>query len=114
MLLKCKKGFTLLEMLIALTIWLLLCTVFLPKLTVILIERKNIEIMNTGNKILSEELAQAFQDTWFEVGEEVIVKENYSYVLMRELNENIQKWEVCVSWTDKRNRIVERCGYAGK
>lgn len=114
MFLKCEKGFTLIEMLLALTIWLMLCTMLLPKLMFVLVERKNIEIMNTGNIILNEELTHIFQDEWIGIGDEMIVKENITYHIAREFNDEIEQWELCLSWKDKRNRHVERCGYARK
>ncbi|MFS0861537.1 hypothetical protein AB3M96_02400 [Fredinandcohnia sp. 179-A 10B2 NHS] len=103
-----------LEMLLAVSVWLLLCTILLPQFIVVLAERNNIEILTIGNQLLSEELQAAFQGGVDKYDSKVLEKGGTRYWLTREYNAESNMWEVCNSWEDKLGRKVERCGYVSE
>lgn len=109
MLVKDKRGFTMVEMLLSVSIWLMLCATLLPQLMLIITERRNTEIYNMGNQLLSEELQKEFN------GEPLNIvsteKNGVTYKFSKSYNERLQKWELCVTWEDKLSKTYERCGY---
>ncbi|MEH7384952.1 prepilin-type N-terminal cleavage/methylation domain-containing protein [Bacillus sp. JJ1521] len=108
MFLRDKRGFTMVEMLLSVSIWFMLCVTLLPQLMLIITERRNTEIFNMGNQLLSEKLQEEYN------GESIlnhVVKDGVTYTFSKNLNEELQKWEVCVTWEDKLSKTYERCGY---
>ncbi|THE15484.1 type II secretion system protein [Bacillus timonensis] len=108
MLVKDKRGFTMVEMLLSVSIWLMLCVTLLPQLMFIMTERRNTEIFNIGTQLLSEELQKGYN------GESAInhlVKYGVTYKFTKNYNETFQKSELCVTWEDKLSRTYERCGF---
>lgn len=108
MLVKDKRGFTMVEMLLSVSIWFLLCVTLLPQQMLIMTERRNTEIFNMGNQLLSEELQKEYN------GESIlnnVVKDGVTYKFAKKFNEELQKWELCVTWEDKLSKTYERCGY---
>ncbi|MEH7224578.1 type II secretion system protein [Bacillus sp. JJ1566] len=108
MLLKDKRGFTMLEMLLSVSIWLMLCVTLLPQLMLIMTERRNTDIFNMGSQLLSEELQKEYN------GESTlnnVEKDGVTYKFSKSFNEGLQKWELCVNWEDKLSKTYERCGY---
>ncbi|MFT4412613.1 prepilin-type N-terminal cleavage/methylation domain-containing protein [Fredinandcohnia humi] len=111
MLLSCRRGFTMIEMLLSVSIWILLTTTLLPPFMMILLERKNGEILQSGNHFLSEKLQEAYHGS-AENGEDSIVFRNgTTFHFTRSFNEELQKWELCVAWVDMQSRNNKRCGY---
>lgn len=112
--LKCEKGYTMLEMLLSVSVWLLLCTTLLPQFIVVVAERKNIEILTTGNQLLSEELQTAFQGGVEEYDNKVLEKDGTRYWFTKEYHDESNMWVMCNLWDDKLGRKVERCGYVSE
>jgi competence protein ComGE len=105
----CKNcnGFTLIEMLVSLGIWLLVATILLPSFIQISLERKNEELKSTAQQILNEELRMTT------LHDKTIRRNDVLYTIRWEFAENgIMK--ACIHWQDYTERIVERCGYAKK
>jgi competence protein ComGE len=105
----CKNcnGFTLIEMLVSLGIWLLVATILLPSFIQISLERKNEELKSTAQQILNEELCMTT------LHDKTIRRNDVLYTIRWEFAENgIMK--ACIHWQDYTERIVERCGYAKK
>lgn len=109
MLVRDKRGFTMVEMLLSVTIWLMLCVTLLPHLMVIIAERKNNDLLNMGNQLLAEELQKEFNGETSSL--KPIAKGGVTYQFTRSLNEELQKWQLCVTWEDKLGKSYERCGY---
>lgn len=108
MLVRNKQGFTMVEMLLSVSIWFLLCVTLLPQLMLIITERRNTEIFNMGNQLLSEKLQEEYSG---ESALEHMVKDGVTYKFSKQFNEELNKWELCVMWEDKRSKTYERCGY---
>ncbi|MEH7238476.1 type II secretion system protein [Bacillus sp. JJ1562] len=108
MLVKDKRGFTMVEMLLSVSIWFLLCVTLLPQLMLIMTERRNTEIFNMGNQLLSEELQNEYNGASTLNN---VVKDGITYKFTKNFNEELQKWELCVTWEDKLSKTYERCGY---
>nr|WP_214480245.1 hypothetical protein [Bacillus sp. SM2101] len=99
------------ELLISLSIWLLLLLILLPPLTHIVQERKNIQLINTANHIVSNRLQIYHTESYF-IDEQIEVS-NYKFtVAWEDANELLAK--VCVSYTDFRKEEKKRCGYTNK
>ncbi|MCC3356742.1 type II secretion system protein [Bacillus sp. REN16] len=108
MLLKNERGFTLVEMLLSVSIWFMLCVTLLPQLMLIITERRNTDIYNIGTQLLSEELQKEYNGDSSVMN---IVKDGVSYNFQKSFNGELQKWELCVNWEDKLSKTYERCGY---
>ncbi|MFS1517940.1 competence type IV pilus minor pilin ComGE [Bacillus sp. SM2101] len=105
------NGFSMIELLISLSIWLLLLLILLPPLTHIVQERKNIQLINTANHIVSNRLQIYHTESYF-IDEQIEVS-NYKFtVAWEDANELLAK--VCVSYTDFRKEEKKRCGYTNK
>lgn len=109
MLVRNKRGFTLVEMLLAVSIWLMLCATLLPQLLLIMTERKNTEIYSRGRQLLSEELNKEYNGD--ESNLDRVIKNGVTYLFSKTFNEELQKWELCITWEDKLSKTYERCGY---
>ncbi|HZG60497.1 MAG TPA: competence type IV pilus minor pilin ComGE [Anoxybacillus sp.] len=104
------NGFTLIEMLVSLGIWLLVATILLPSFIQISLERKNEELKSTAQQILNEELRMYDFTT---LHDKTIRRNDILYTIRWESAENgIMK--ACIHWQDYTERVVERCGYAKK
>lgn len=108
MLVKDKRGFSMVEMLLSVSIWLMLCVTLLPQLMFIITERRNTEIFNVGTQLLSEELQKEYNG---ESSINHLEKYGVTYKFAKNYNEKIQKWELCVTWEDKLSKTKERCGF---
>ncbi|RFB10563.1 type II secretion system protein [Bacillus sp. HNG] len=108
MLVRDKRGFTMVEMLLSVSIWFMLCVTLLPQLMLIITERKNTEIFNIGTQLLSEELQKEYNG---EPSLNHLVKYGVTYTFSKKFNEVLQKSELCVTWEDKLSKTYERCGY---
>ena len=106
----CDKGFILLEMLVALNILMFICLTLLPSYTLILNERNNLDLRQTGNELLSTEL-KAFINGGKPMLNRTVEAADTTYTLTWEFNVEHQKPQACISWNDQRNRLSERCGY---
>lgn len=111
MLWNCNKGLTLIEVICTLSIWLLLCSSLLPHLMTIIIERKNAEIQQIGNSILSDELQLMFHTEVLLPTEKFVTRNNITYIITVKKENGSQLREVCISWSDKLERNREKCGY---
>ncbi|WP_010678103.1 competence type IV pilus minor pilin ComGE [Bacillus timonensis] len=109
MLVKDKRGFTMVEMLLSVSIWLMLCATLLPQFMFIMTERRNIDLRNMGNQLLTEELQKEFNGEASNLGS--TVKNGVTYQFSKTYNEGLQGWQLCVSWQDKLTKTYERCGY---
>ncbi|WP_084795407.1 type II secretion system protein [Bacillus sinesaloumensis] len=112
MLLRDKRGFTLVEMLLSVSIWLMLCATLLPQLMILVTERKNTDILNMGNQLLAEELQKGFNGEPSQATTEVI--DGVTYQFFKSYNVMLDKWELCVAWEDKLSKRYERCGYSNE
>ncbi|RAK22370.1 competence protein ComGE [Anoxybacillus vitaminiphilus] len=108
----CKNcnGFTLIEMLVSLGIWLLVSILLLPSFVQISLERKNEELKMTAQQILKEELHIRHLTS---LHDKTIQRNNVLYTVHWEFVEN-GVVKVCIHWQDYTERVVERCGYAKK
>ncbi|MEH7380011.1 type II secretion system protein [Bacillus sp. JJ1533] len=108
MLVRDKRGFTLVEMLLSISIWLMLCVTLLPQLMIIMTERRNAEIYSMGTQLLSEELQKEYNG---EATLDYVNEDGVTYKISKNLNEDLKKWELCVTWEDRLSKKYERCGY---
>ncbi|WP_044747835.1 competence type IV pilus minor pilin ComGE [Bacillus alveayuensis] len=108
----CKncKGFTLVELLVSLGIWLLVSILLLPSFVQILLERKNEELKITAQQILKEELRIHHLTS---LHDKTIQHNNVMYTIRWEFVEN-GVVKACIFWKDYTGRSVERCGYGKK
>lgn len=113
MLLSTNKGFVLLEMIVALSMLLFITLTIFPFSSLIMIERKNIEVQSRGNELLSDEL-QAFLLDSQAAKNKTLEDVGTQYKIDWTYDQSLQKWKACISWNNLQNRTVERCGYALK
>ncbi|MBA2869911.1 competence protein ComGE [Anoxybacillus calidus] len=108
----CKNcnGFTLIEMLVSLGIWLLVATILLPSFIQISLERKNEELKSIAQQILNEELRMYDLTT---LHDKTIRRNDVLYTIRWEFTEN-GTMKACIRWQDYTKRAVERCGYTKK
>ena len=109
MLVRNERGFTLVEMLLSVSIWLMLCATLLPQLLIIMSERRNTEIFNVGRQLLSEELDKEYNGE--DSNLDKIVLNGVTYQFSKNANDELQVLELCISWEDKLSKTYERCGY---
>lgn len=105
------KGFSLIETLVAFSIWFLLLGTILPQMIQVIQERKSTYLLNTANELLYEELQSFVYEEENKISK-AIQKNNESFFILWEEVDNQRLAKACISWTDKLNRGVERCGYA--
>ncbi len=110
MLRKCERGFSLLEVLVSFSIWLLLLTTLIPSFVLVKQERANILFVNTANQLIFEELMAI--KNGLRVKENKAISSNGIHYTLEWSSEDETK--VCVRWEDKRKRPEERCGYTNK
>jgi|GEM_PF-689915 len=100
------SGFTLIEVIAAIAIWLSLSMLVLPSFVRMEIERKNKMLKATAQQIMSEEI---FWHTDSNVQTKEVVRNGYMYTV--DWQEESGHAKVCIRWHDYLDRLVERCGY---
>jgi competence protein ComGE len=103
------NGFTLLETLVALNIWLFLIVSLLPQLIHLEKERYNLTLMATANQVLQEELTHYLYDSASVTFRDVVKDNKYYAISWEEMDTNMIK--ICVAWKDDVDRDKEKCGY---
>ncbi len=73
-------------------------------------ERRNTEIFNNGNQLLSEELQKAYNGDVL-ILNDTVERDGVTYKFSKEYNDELEKWKLCISWEDKLSKSIERCGY---
>ncbi|MDF0727788.1 type II secretion system protein [Cytobacillus sp. S13-E01] len=111
MLKKCERGITMLEVLVSFSIWLLLILTLVPSLILLKQERDNIQTLNNGNQLLYEELISYKEDRSLKQNS-TIIRGGTSFILTWDFTSDTSIVTACVSWEDKRNRMIKRCGYS--
>jgi competence protein ComGE len=101
------NGFTFVEMLVSLGIWLFLALMLLPSFTQVLVERKNEALKSMAYQLLNEELQTV--DLSIQ-GEKAIKRNQIVYTIRWNLEED-ELVKACISWHDYFERFVERCRY---
>jgi competence protein ComGE len=103
----CRKcsGFTLVEAVFALALLFVVTTALLPMFTQIMLERKNIDLKEKAQQLLSVALHEEQMKP-----ETTVVDGRTTFVLHSYYEEN-DMWKVCVRWNDYAGRSLERCGY---
>jgi competence protein ComGE len=101
------NGFTFVEMLVSLGIWLFLALMLLPSFTQVLVERKNEALKGMAHRLLNEELQTV--DLSIQ-GEKAIKRNQIVYTIRWNLEED-ELVKACISWYDYSERFVERCRY---
>jgi hypothetical protein len=110
MLRNCERGFSLLEVLVSFSIWMILLLTLVPSYVLLKHERANILLINTGNQLVYEEVMKNKNGVGLK-GKKIVEVNGTSYVV---------DWgaqgesTVCVRWEDKRKREIERCGYTNQ
>lgn len=96
-----EKGFTLLEMLVSLSIFLMISIFIIPSLIQVLIDRENLIIRNEGNVLLIEQL-----NHYNTIGtyKENVSTEGIDYYFY--INNN----RLYVYWTNRKN-VQEKISY---
>ncbi|MBE4907949.1 type II secretion system protein [Bacillus luteolus] len=110
MLRKCERGFSLLEVLVSFSVWLLLFTTLIPSFVLVKQERANILFVNTANQLIFEEL-MAIKNNSGVKENKTVSRNGISYTLEWSA---VDETKVCVRWEDKRKRPEERCGYTNQ
>jgi type II secretory pathway pseudopilin PulG len=107
MLLKCKKGYILIEMLVSLNILLILCLFLLPNYLLVKNERINLKMTNEANSLLHEELKLVILEEKERQGKVVNING-----LTYQMNWNDELDKLCISWNNRLQRNSTRCSYA--
>ncbi|MFC4320745.1 hypothetical protein [Litchfieldia salsa] len=107
MLLKCKKGYILVDMLVSLNILLLICLFLIPNYLLVKNERTNLMMINEANTLLHEELKLVVLE-----GKErqikTVTRNRVNYRMNWEDDQN----KLCITWVNRLNRNSTRCSYA--
>ncbi|WP_096153433.1 MULTISPECIES: type II secretion system protein [Bacillus] len=108
---KCD-GFTLLETISALFVWVMIATIIFPSLLTVIVERKNIKLEREARFLLQDKVQVMREDA---VYEEMEVKNEGIFFTFIIMNEDPYS-KVCVSYNDYKNRKREKCEllYVGK
>ncbi|MGX1983065.1 competence protein ComGE [Thermolongibacillus altinsuensis] len=96
---KCD-GFTMVELLVSLSIWFILISLLLPHWTIVALERENKKQESIARQVFYEQMIR----TDFIYSKEVI-RQGRTFLVSFTGN------ELCVRWTDLLERQKERCGY---
>lgn len=110
---KCE-GFTLVETLCALIIWLMIATVIFPSFLVVVVERKNI-MLERESRLLLQDLVQTMRVNPIQNSEHIeLNREGGKFTFTTTIHETYSN--VCVTYHDYKNRIKEKCElvYVGK
>lgn len=109
MLQNCEKGFTILEVLVSFSIWLLLFITLVPSYVLVKQERSNILLLNTANQLVYEEFMEIKNGSG--VRENKVTERNG---ITYNIDWSFDGGTVCVRWEDRRKRSEERCGYTNQ
>lgn len=105
---KNSKGFTLVEVLAALVVWMVIASVLLPGIVRMNQERKGFILDQQARFILTLELERIRTEAiLFE--ESTVNKNGTSYALT--LEEDTTPPMLCVSYTNYRSLVIERCAH---
>lgn len=96
-----ERGFTLIEMLVSLSILLMISTMIIPTLMEVMTERKNLAIRNEGNLLLLEQINRYNSDKNFN---NIIEKDGVIFTFYLEDKQLIVKWM-------NRDNQEELCSY---
>lgn len=96
-----ERGFTLIEMLVSLSILLMISTMIIPTLMDVMTERKNLAIRNEGNVLLLEQMNEYYSDGTFK---NEIDKDGVNYIFYLEDKQLVVKWM-------NRDNQEELCSY---
>ncbi|MBU8908981.1 competence type IV pilus minor pilin ComGE [Desertibacillus haloalkaliphilus] len=110
---KCHKGFSLIEVMVALSILAVLAMTIVPTLTIVYGERVTIREQQQALSLIDDRLQIWLYDRYNSVNAEEVDVNGTLYDLQSKTiaHETLQ---VCVTWHGSNNRSYERCGYAKK
>jgi len=101
------SGFTFVELIAAITIWVVLTSLVLPSFIQISLERKNETLKSTANQIMNEEL---LLNNGSKTEGKQVTRNGYAYSVYWQSVEG-GNLKVCIRWHDHVGRLTERCGY---
>ncbi|MDX5474486.1 MAG: type II secretion system GspH family protein [Bacillaceae bacterium] len=103
---KCE-GFTLVETLCALFIWLMIASIIFPSFLLVIVERKNI-MLERESRLLLQDFTQMMRVNQIQNNEHIELKrEGIKFTIYTKNHESFTK--VCVTYHDYKNRIKEKC-----
>lgn len=108
----CNRGFTLVEVIISLSMLLVVCGLLLPPYVHLRREGENTEMMYQGNRILYEEILRYHNGGELNQEAKTVIKNGISYQLSWEVQAPPYKHKVCITWNNIREKHMKRCGYA--
>ena len=104
---KSCKGFTLVETLSALIIWLMIAAIIFPSFLSVLVERKNI-MLEREARLLLQDVVQTMRTDQLQSSESMDIKKEGVQFTVSKIQDKAYS-SVCISYYDYKNRIKEQC-----
>lgn len=106
------KGFSLIEVLASLAIWLLLCMTLVPSLLQVIKDRQDNDMLLFASRKLNEAIQGYVNDSNSMDTGPYVYKDNFLYLSWEETEGNSVK--ACIRWENYKKIQKERCGFARK
>lgn len=102
------RGFTLVEVLATLVIWMITITILLPSLVMINQERNSFTLEREARFLLTEEL-ESVRGDGEQLEARILEKHGRQFQIIKKINESFTS--ICVKYQDYRNREQTKCVY---